>query len=598
MTGSRKESVMRTRYMAGGERGFTLVESMVAMVIVVIVMAGVYGLYTYMHKTQVSQDIKAALQAEARNTLDTMSRELMMPGYQGGACPIIQNGSNVIEFAEATQQAGETRWIKYYLNGTYLMRAEKQNSALPDYDSDHTKVIAEGVTGLAFEYRNRDSSIVSFNADEASRKTIRRITMVVTMQSKKVDPTTGSVRTTVFRADLVPRNLAEGEAPYDSIPPATPTGLQVIDNRDCTSLQLKWNKNPESDVAGYYILYGTQAGMVSGVVTVPVNSPGFDKENPQFRLSGLMPTMYTSRFDASSVTRYHISLKAYDNSMNYSVLACAEVSGPPDSLLGTDYTSFGSGNDTILNPKRPARPTNVHAYNMEDNPTGLPWTNPPESPDGRKQVRLTWTASPDATVGYRIYRSDTPFASFPIPNSDGSKTYLIADENGTTGVRLGPTTTTYLDTVERACSDYYYAICTVNCDNTQIYGGGGHPALYTDGEYALIGPAQAKSATGPPDPNLAGSKGGWKRVFLDLVNPSSVDCKDFTHTMLYFSDSAMPYIGNDGQIYYDNGGIPAHADLVFDSSGTTDRGKFCDPGSSVSNNEKVRFTARLRKNGR
>ena len=127
-----------------------------------------------------------------------------------------------------------------------------------------------------------------------------------------------------------------------------------------------------------------------------------------------------------------------------------QVSGNPNpSIAGTRLRP--ANNDTTINVLPPAAgPANFKAYNILDDPSV-----------GQNQVKLTWTASPDASTGYRLYRI-TGSAGFTYPISSS---YLIADE---TTLTSGVTSYTDQDPALVTCQDYTYALCSVNCDPTLV----------------------------------------------------------------------------------------------------------------------------------
>ena len=45
------------------------------------------------------------------------------------------------------------------------------------------------------------------------------------------------------------------ESVNDQVPPAAPTGLNVVDSQACSTLKCAWNANTESDLAGYKVYW-------------------------------------------------------------------------------------------------------------------------------------------------------------------------------------------------------------------------------------------------------------------------------------------------------------------------------------------------------
>ena len=556
--------------------GFTLVELMVTLVIVVIVIAGVVVAYLQMHSAQVSQEMKASVQQGARNAMDRMNRELMLAGYNG---EVYMADSHEIAFSEAgADPDASTSFIWYYLDGSKnLHRAVRSTLSGPVL---HDVVIAENVIALNFQYYDSsDAALTGLPIDNTTAnddptgpkytklKTIRRIAFQFEMQSAKKDPSTGRYITMWFQSDLYPQNLTEGEtASVMALTGAIPaSNVQAIDKQDCAgSIGLKWTADTEAGVAGYHIEYGTTDGEWTGDAHISLGQLS-DPKNPEYTLTGLTTTLYTNR--VNNPTTYYIRIAVYNNAMQDGPWPSSSVYGNPNPDT-TDFANVQSnGNDTTVDPKVPAPPTGLRAFNKNTDPANC----------GNGQIELTWTASPTiATVGYRLYRSTAPLTSYPI-----SAIYLIADENGSTGTKLGPNTASYIDSKRQCGTSYYYAICSVNCDNTLIYGDSNNPAQYnSSSDYTALN-GTAISSVAPTSPDLSGSKGGYKRVFVNLVNPvplfSNLSTMNFIYSELWFNNSQAPVLNPDGSV---TGGT-----LVWNSSqeGVEPPGYFYDPGISSDN---------------
>ncbi len=111
----------------------------------------------------------------------------------------------------------------------------------------------------------------------------------------------------------------------NTTPPSVPTGLQIINGNN--SVEIMWNQNPESDVAGYNVYY---AYSYYGKYTL------------------IGSTQNTYFFDNGAVngTTYYYAVTAYDYNGNESALSHDNVSATPrpDGFNATvfDYRSFPS----------------------------------------------------------------------------------------------------------------------------------------------------------------------------------------------------------------------------------------------------------------
>ncbi len=571
--------------------GFTMIELMVSLAITLIVVAGVYEVYIQMKKTHESQQIKVELQQAARNTLDTMSREISNAGYLGKMIKVSAVGP-MIEFTEYLPSAGAIRRIRYRFdsNANVIYRGEIADGNTL-YDGNEY-VIADHVTGLAFDYykdytptgqiypeddptHTDPSEHVQILTAPSISTNVRRITVQITMTSSKKDPVTNDYKSIVLKADLAPTNLAEGQ--QNSQPIDAPAHVYAVDPGDCQSLEVKWDAVKDPGLAGYLVKWGTASKVYdAGDEVVPLSQLS-DKNNPDVMLTGFQITKYSDRVNNIN-TKYYIVVYSVNSSGVASDTPSPEISGPSDATK--DYRSFpASDNDTILNPLKPSPPPSGATYNRGSTNTynGQALT--------ANQIMLTWTPAIQptvqpphvATVGYRLYRSEVPFTDlnvFPIPES-----YKIADE-----MVLGPTVGSYLDTVPINCKNYYYAICSVNCDDSLIHG-----LPYTQSDYYQFSAAKSATSSTVPaalTPSLS-STGGYRRVFVNLTNPLTTvgdpaSDPDFDSTYVYVSTTGIPTINQTTGAVATDGG--ATCEGVFNSSGGGGQGIFMQPGAGGDNN--------------
>ncbi len=555
-------------------KGFTLVELMVALAISVIVAYAAYSGYTYVYKTTVSQQMKNNLEQSARSTLDVIERDVTMAGYLGR---IYTATPTDIKFSYSEDTYGMVM-VEYTYDSTTktLYRWQRADDGMPFDTSTDRTVIAQNVNSINFSYYDASNNDITgtpgaITTSPAYSTTIRSVGIQLAMQTNQPDPLSGQYDYVVLATRRYAQNLAEGGSANDTTPPPVPQGLQVRDTQNCSNpaLKLTWFANNSTlDLQGYHIWYSTSSSGTQQEVSVPLDTPGFNPKSPSYTLKGLQLTPYwtASGGRKTNPNEYYISIDAYNTSM-VSSNQCAQVSGNPFP----DNTSFSiTGNDSTVDAKEPAPPTGVSYLNSKTTAQA-----------GNNQLLITWTKSPDATAGYRLYRNYTSFTKFPIDNAD-----CIANENGAGGLPvLGPDATSYLDTLPASCNNYYYALCSVNCDQSLIYGNPNDQTTYPgyqQGQYTLSPAVFANTTAIPSDPNISQSIGGYKRVFINLKNPSD---KNFDHTMLYWAKAPLT-LNADGTVSSSDPGNPAQ--LVFNGDPSSEpRGEFCKPGlySFVFNNE-------------
>ena len=406
------------------------------------------------------------------------------------------------------------------------------------------EIIAESVSGFTISYFDADGVPVTSlpaayafgNPPPQALKDIRRICVAVTSQSERPPPTGTGAATMSLSTCVTPRNLAVEETALDAAPPSTPAGLTVADTGSCTDkLCARWDRNPETDLAGYVLYYG------AGAVTVPVASLS-DPGNPRTYLN---PSDLAITKDADRVflpTTYSVSIAAYDSSGNYSAISAA-VSGNPaderDCVGGTEV-------DTTVNPDKPTPPLNMNVL-----------------PGSEKELVISWTPPGDGsvTVGYRLYRSEEEFAEGPSPIDPS---FLIANET-----TLTPDVTTFTDAGLTGCQDYYYAVASINCDETLVTS---YEFYAAGGDYASAS-GQPEDLTPPLPTSLADTRAGFMRIFLDFDNPLVEEAEDFNRTEIYFNASSQcPSLQPGGNV--------SSGTLIPDNDSGTP-GTFVSPGTQT-----------------
>lgn len=208
------------------QNGFTLIEMMIAMAISLLVLSGVYEVFTSQQKAYTIQDQVAEMQQNARVAMDIMTREIKMAGYIaeqwfGGMAPSVdisynppnigngtpedieENGANAITFEADVDGDGITETVRYSIDTTNAeleREVWKLNGAAWDA-SGGAQPIAENITSLIFTY------------DNVTRANIRLIQISITARTAREDsgythPTEGDgYRRRTLTAYVRPRNL-------------------------------------------------------------------------------------------------------------------------------------------------------------------------------------------------------------------------------------------------------------------------------------------------------------------------------------------------------------------------------------------------------
>jgi prepilin-type N-terminal cleavage/methylation domain-containing protein len=211
--------------MLGNDRGFTLIEILIASTIFVIVLLGLYVVYETNQATYVRGEGRADLQQNARVALDQMTRELLMAGYDPTSVlaspanynqPVLstsgraltnfamQNlGANTVRFLTDVNGDGVTEVVEFSYDATNK-RINRQiwtwNSGSSTWSTGGAQAITEDntISSLAFTYRDET------NAVTANDFAVRRIEVSLAATVKVDSQGTQSL---ALNSDVRPRNL-------------------------------------------------------------------------------------------------------------------------------------------------------------------------------------------------------------------------------------------------------------------------------------------------------------------------------------------------------------------------------------------------------
>ncbi len=211
----------------GGQRGFTLVELLIAVTISIVLMGGVVAIFTTANTTYSGESIKAGAREDARAAFDMMVTELAMAGFDPTqstnftafsiSSPAVVNptiqASQVRIFmdlptnptdvttADGTITIGSNEDLTYGLVGMNLQR--------------NGQTIIPNVTALSFTYRDANGANLG-DANGAVTATataanIMEIDVSMTVQASAPDPrsppTAPRTASITLTSIVIPRNL-------------------------------------------------------------------------------------------------------------------------------------------------------------------------------------------------------------------------------------------------------------------------------------------------------------------------------------------------------------------------------------------------------
>lgn len=582
------------------EAGYSLVEMTIATAVAIIVGLGIYAIFHSQRKVAESQKIYNDLQTSCGFAMDQIKRELLLAGYrsQTPANPVSVAEANTVSFDYWDERAGadapfdDAHYDRHTLvhftretNGDLVRRFKRwhtgsnayEPSSVPfaNLDAPYKQLLAKGIQSLNIQYFLQNNA--PWVSGTSPLSDIRSVIVSLECQATKANPIYADASRGVvsdkyqkirLQSEVRLRNIGVDANPRDTEQPDIPANLRAWDpglcsptgtvcgapGAACASLDLAWDANTESDLAGYILYYGLASNSYSNRVRI-ARGPGVAGTRVNYTLTGLQ---VTKACDATQAT-YFLRIEAFDKSGNQSDRS-AEITGPrpPATVPVTNLRSeteaiAANDSDTALNPKAPPAPTGFAAGTPADN-----------------RIQLSWTASPVAgLVGYRLYRSQS--AVFTPVGTVAGIGNCIADEK-----TLGKDATGFLDTgaflnpaILRGCTAYYYKLAAIHCDTCLAIADTNFAALPA----APTDPPPTPTDLSPPPAPLLGAEATYLRIDLRLDNPLRTTTPDFRHTKIWFSTNACPTLdpatGNvTGTLVPANGGVfPADGtvSIVFDS---------------------------------
>ena len=193
------------------QRGVTLTELMVALVMGLATVAAVYSIHLIQVKQRVVQEDVMAMQQNARAAMDLMSREIRMAGYD--PIGVNRDGNSANDFLGVVYHPTELH-IKSDLNGNGVLTDSNESIVFLHDASTMTlkrkvgnggrQPVAEHIQSFGLQYFDEHGNVTTDVTQ------VRMIELTITAQTEHPDanyPKNNGFRTLTLRSRVVPRNL-------------------------------------------------------------------------------------------------------------------------------------------------------------------------------------------------------------------------------------------------------------------------------------------------------------------------------------------------------------------------------------------------------
>ena len=196
----------------GSQRGFSILEGLISMVIFLGIMTIVMSVYAPSRLIYVRGERKADMQQNARLAMAEMSRQIRMAGYfpenfatpapiPAIADPIVLAADDALAIHGDADNSGASSVFLFCLDGDLLRRTRAAKDASAAYVCSGGDVLAEGVSNVRFTYYDadgnplpdppaapfklddQDQGAVPDMDDTTQRGAVRRVVVTITAES-------------------------------------------------------------------------------------------------------------------------------------------------------------------------------------------------------------------------------------------------------------------------------------------------------------------------------------------------------------------------------------------------------------------------------
>ena len=183
--------VKKTTNIAKGEKGFSLIELLVSLVIMSVVSLAIYGVFSVSVRTYTTQNVTAGVQQSVRSAMEVMLQDIRVAGLDPK-----DSGNFGIELAEGDKLRFTSDSIDTGLNDfngvindtnseriTYVLQGTRLNQILYETtDSETSGPLISDVQSLKFTYFDADGNNLGIPVPPLQLADIRTINVSITVE--------------------------------------------------------------------------------------------------------------------------------------------------------------------------------------------------------------------------------------------------------------------------------------------------------------------------------------------------------------------------------------------------------------------------------
>ena len=193
--------------------GFTLMELLVSMSIVMVVLAALAKTFTVQSRQNAAEEQVAQMQGNARAALDLMVREIQMAKYNPAGTAFssaygVTYSASELEVKADMNGDGTISTSSGSVEDIIYARDAVNNYITRKLGSGTAEIVADNITAFTFAYYDANGSAVTSSGNSGN---IRKVTINITARTAKPDPSYTSnsgYRTYQISADITPPNMA------------------------------------------------------------------------------------------------------------------------------------------------------------------------------------------------------------------------------------------------------------------------------------------------------------------------------------------------------------------------------------------------------